>query len=137
MSEKPQQRLVGKWDYVQTTGKKIGLYSMAVFLVCAGVMEALEMNWHNGVMSIIFGVAVIILAVWCCKHFVVTAKKIEPIRLHTKRATDLLAPEESLIRASDRPPSQQQAELLRAAGQGAETPAEELLRAGQESGRDV
>jgi len=40
---------------------------------------------------------------------------------------------ETLIRPSDLPPSNQQAELLRAAQDGKETPAEELLRANTNS----
>jgi hypothetical protein len=44
---------------------------------------------------------------------------------------------ETLVRGSERPLIDQQTELLRAAGQGSETPANQLLRAGQESGQDV
>ena len=47
----------------------------------------------------------------------------------TKHTTSSLPPEESLLRASQSEPSQQQTELLQAAQDGTETPAEELLRA--------
>lgn len=46
-------------------------------------------------------------------------------------------PQKHLVRSSDRPPIDPQADLLRAARQGQETPAEELLRAGPGSGQDV
>ena len=48
----------------------------------------------------------------------------------------VLPPEESLLRPSDLPPSHQQAELLRAAKPGQETPPEELLRAGGNRGAE-
>jgi hypothetical protein len=44
---------------------------------------------------------------------------------------------ETLVRGSDHPPIDHHAELLRAAGTGLETPAEELLRAGEASRQEV
>ncbi len=60
-------------------------------------------------------------------------KRVVPI---TKRSSHLLPPEETLVRPSDLPRSHQQAELLRAATHGSETPAEELLRATTNSKED-
>jgi len=61
-----------------------------------------------------------------------TIERVAPI---TRHSTSFLPPKESLVRASDLPPSQQQAELLRAAPRGSETPTEELLRATTKTGR--
>ena len=63
-------------------------------------------------------------------------RAIENVRLLTVHNHHLLPAEETLLRAAI-PPSQPQSELLRAAQSGKETPAEELLRAGVESGKDV
>ena len=49
---------------------------------------------------------------------------------------DLPAPE-TLVRASQQPPQEQQTELLRAAIQGPDTPPEQLLRATKEERNDV
>ena len=54
------------------------------------------------------------------------AERVTPI---TRRNTGDIPEVESLVRPSDLPPSHQQAELLRAAKPGQETPPEELLRA--------
>jgi hypothetical protein len=56
-------------------------------------------------------------------------ERVAPITRHT---ASLLPPKESLVRASN-VPATQPGELLRAAQYGKETPAEELLRAGQEN----
>ena len=55
----------------------------------------------------------------------------EPVALLTKENAKHLPETETLVRPSDLPPSHLQAELLRAAPQGSETPPEELLRATQ------
>jgi hypothetical protein len=55
-----------------------------------------------------------------------TVRALQPINFAD---TTAIPEEETLVRASDIPPSHQQAELLRAAPQGSETLAEELLRA--------
>jgi hypothetical protein len=55
-----------------------------------------------------------------------TVRAIQPLNFAD---TTALPETETLVRASDLPPSDQQAELLRAAPQGSETPPEELLRA--------
>ena len=65
------------------------------------------------------------------------SRKIERVRLVTKRTSHLLPPEDSLVRASSLSPPQQQNELLRATHYGKDTPAEQLLRAGEASGKDV
>jgi len=60
--------------------------------------------------------------------------KIERVVPITQHNTSSLPPAESLVRASSIPPSQQ-AELLRSAQYGEETPAEELLRASTTDGQ--
>jgi len=59
-------------------------------------------------------------------------KRIERVAPITYRNASLLPPEESLVRASD-VPTNQQGELLRAVHYGEQTPAQELLRAGQQN----
>ncbi len=60
----------------------------------------------------------------------------EPVNLAHAEIKAFQLSEQNMVRPSDLPHSQQQAELLRAATHGPETPAEELLRAGQESDQD-
>ena len=57
------------------------------------------------------------------------ADNIEPVELITKHNTGHLPEIETLVRSSDRPTTDQQAELLRAARVEKQTPPEELLRA--------
>ncbi len=57
------------------------------------------------------------------------ATEVESVRLITPRNHHLAPPVETLVRASDLPSTHKQTELLRAAPQGSDTPAEELLRA--------
>jgi hypothetical protein len=70
------------------------------------------------------------MAIRIARNLFREAKAIERVAPITRHNTGHLPAAETLVRASDLPPSHQQAELLRAAPQGSETPAEELLRAG-------
>jgi len=118
-----------------TTGKKIGLYSLASFLAIAVTwLLTFGTSWLDSIQNqgILLFLGVVVLAVvWASVRLFARAKEIEPVRPLTKRNAHLLQAEEALLRASASPPSHQQAELLRAAKSGQETPAEELLRATQ------
>jgi hypothetical protein len=135
MSEKPQKRLVSKGQYVRTMGSKTVLYSLAGGVFVAGLLLLTltlvgVFQFHD--LSIVFLLApgaVAIAGLVCSRNFFKEAKEIEPVQLLTIHNRYLMPPKQSLVRASDPPPSQQRAELLRAAGQGPQTPAEVLLRA--------
>ncbi|MCW3097909.1 MAG: hypothetical protein JWL77_3527 [Chthonomonadaceae bacterium] len=134
MSEKPKKRLVSKGQYVEILLGKIVLYSVAGCMLSAGLFFlALAVGfsfWLRGVvvMPLIFGAGACAV-IWFSKRFFVEAKEIEWVQPITVHNAHLLPVQETLVRPSDLPPSHQQAELLRAAPQGSETPPEELLRA--------
>ena len=67
--------------------------------------------------------------IWLGKSMFKKAQRIEPVALLKRQSVIPLPEAETLVRASELPPSHQQAELLRAAPQGSETPVAELLRA--------
>jgi len=70
------------------------------------------------------------LGLWGAKLLLKGVEKIEPVGLITRHNTGALPEFDTLVRSSDQPPAQQQAELLRAAQYGKEMPAEQLLRVG-------
>jgi hypothetical protein len=80
------------------------------------------------------GLAVVLLGVGFILWRPVVIKPVERIKgeIATSETSD-----HTLVRASDLPPSQQRAELLRAGGTRTETPPAQLLRAGNESRQDV
>jgi hypothetical protein len=140
MSEKPKKRLVGRRQYVVVLGKTVSLYTVGMISFCGGIILLLPLGfdamgvWGNysvGVRALRFviGVGVIALMLRLGKYTLIKANTVEAVGLLTHHNSHLLPPEESLVRASDVPPSQQQTELLRAAQYGKETPAQELLRA--------
>jgi hypothetical protein len=71
------------------------------------------------------------LGLWSAKVLLKRVEKIEPVGLITRHNTGTLPEVETLVRSSDQPPNDQQAELLRASRNGAETSSGELLRATQ------
>ena len=75
--------------------------------------------------------AVGIVALKSSMRLFVEGKEIEPVRPLTAHNQHQVPLDESLLRASDAPPSHQQAELLRAVKSSQEMPPEELLRAAQ------
>jgi hypothetical protein len=149
MSEKPQKRLVGWEQYIGKIAKKGITY--AVGTLCGGVGLAflllaywgVDYLWRPGgdnLVLLMVGGSFAILgleAIWGGKTMFSKANKIEAVAPITRYNTGQLPEVETLVRGSDRPPTDHQAELVRAAGQRPETPAEELLRAGQESDQDI
>jgi hypothetical protein len=80
--------------------------------------------------------SVVCLAViWIGKAIFKKAQRIEPVALRRKQSAIPLPEAETLVRASDSPPTDSQ-ELLRGARQGSETPVNELLRAVHQNRQD-
>jgi hypothetical protein len=152
MSEKPQKRLVSKGRYVWSMTSRTILLAFSVLFALIGAYGVLgilfsiafnvtgmsETDGRDNLFVLFLTAAILFTAgvFFLAYSFWKKERTIERVAPITKRTTSTLPPEESLVRASAVPPSQQQAELLRAAQYGKETPAEELLRAttiGEES----
>jgi len=141
MSENPKKRLVSKGQYLKTLGEKGATYTAGIFLGLTGVplllisLFSFNRCFSSGDFSEGFLFIGVVSLFWSlgifggCKSFFKSAQEIEPVAPITRHNTGDLPAVESLVRASDLPPSDQQAELLRAVSQGSETPSEELLRA--------
>jgi len=136
----PPKQLVSKRKYLQATGKKVGLCCLAGLMVSVAIyLLTSQATWLNHAQSngtsLLFG-AITIFAFWCSLRLFEKGRQIEPGRPLTDHTVHLLPPEETLVRASDIPPSLQQTELLRAVQIGSETPPEELLRASIENSQE-
>ena len=143
MSEKPQKRLVSQGRYARLITKRTALtlgsvVSLGVGLVTlVGSVISFWTAFYNGSLLVPSTCMLTTIHRFCISagmffaafRFYKNEQKVERVVPITKRSSHLLPPEETLVRPSDLSPSQQQAELLRAAPQGSETPAEELLRA--------
>jgi len=141
MREKLKKRLVDKQEYVETKGVQGIGYSFAIASGSAGAVCLLNSLYFlmNGlrpegndafclIVSAVFGflsAAAISLSIYIFN----LGRKMPPIAPITPQNAKQLPEIETLVRASNLPPSHQQAELLRATSQGSETPPEELLRA--------
>ena len=147
MSEKkPQKRIVSKGRYVRMQIRLLficgfsllcGLF-FALLIYRAGVKSALGLSYSlyrcghtdpNPEMDQCFVLIplVIVLAQIASsarRKSLTTLRSVGPI---TDRNAHLLPLQDTLVRSSDLPPTEQQAELLRAA-QNQETPPEQLLR---------
>ena len=131
MSEKPKKRLVSRGRYVCLMAGRATLLSAAVIFASVGIFSlvlALMCAAHGWGMESAYKIigTVLVLLAFGLYRKERTVERVAPI---TRYTTSALPPEQTLVRASALPPSHQQAELLRAAPQGSETPAEELLRA--------
>jgi hypothetical protein len=153
MSEKLKKRLVGKEEYVMKLLDKGSSHALAIIIVgsgCAflfGILQvirsvanlAAEVRMQPSIPSGIDTTLVIsacsllsvlcVGAIWYGVRLFKSAEKKESVALITRHNTGSLPEVETLVRGSDLPPSQQQAELLRAVKSGQETSPEELLRA--------
>jgi hypothetical protein len=149
MSEKPRKpnkRIVTKRRYIEALGTRarflfgVGFFALFSFMAFSAAFWSIGDTetrysggwWFNEIFRLALALWSARITYYCFKE----ERKVERVKFVTKRTSHLLPPEESLVRPSDLPPSRQQAELLRAAPQGSETPAEELLRAttvGQET----
>ncbi len=147
-TEKPQKRLMGKGRYYTVVGIKVSLSAVSVVFAIAAVAGvlfcAVTMAWSIFRPDYMFPLPeyiplfCVIIFLFCCSLQVwLWQRQIKPVAAITRHNTGDLPDVETLVRASNLPPSHQQAELLRASGQGAETPAEQLLRAAQGEERDV
>jgi len=150
MSKKPQRRLVSKGQYARLITTRAAILLLSLACVFAGLYTMVKMaesegqHRHSkpGLMGAFLDLLVCTVPGVCCPIMFVGAfqlfkkeRTIERVAPITRHSTSFLPPQESLVRASDLPPSQQQAELLRAAPRGSETPTEELLRATTKTGR--
>ncbi len=153
MSEEPQKRLVRMKEYVGVVAGKGILSSTAyvflsggVLLLVAGIPSAIlgglsALQGHlDGTSGLVMGALLSALGfagIYKSTKMFARIEKIEPVALLTKENAKHLPETETLVRASDLPPTHQQTELLRAVRDIAETPPEQLLRATQESRQDV
>ncbi len=155
MREKPAKRWVHKGEYRGLVKKRVFYCALGIFGVFFYVAFNCLINYspttptppvventpfHPGIFGwalIIIGVIIGIVALladlgqvfgFSYKCFK-AASEVEAVRLITPRNHHLAPSGECLVRASDLPPSLQHSELLRPAGQGAETLPKELLRA--------
>ena len=131
MREKRQKRVVSKKRYADRLAARALFTGMtALFSLIGGGMlvVSIAMLFEKPVVAPFYALLafyVFFLARICYKK----EREVERVIPVTRRTANLLPPEESLVRASDLSPSHHQAELLRAAPQSKETPAEELLKA--------
>jgi len=149
MNKQPQRTLVNKKRYIQVMGLKMSLFAVGGCAIGGGLIAGFAVM-NEIVISLVYPHETRFTLLDCTAFAVGTgmllmcgavtyrkSHKIAAVELTTPQNAHLLPPEETMVRASDLPPSQQEAELLRAAAQEQETPADQLLRAGQESGQDV
>jgi hypothetical protein len=143
MSEKPQKRLVSKRRYACMVVSRTTLLVCSVLFALEGARDVFGIVKSIGTLAgqglnfnfplvLLLCVATLIppgmiFVAFCLWKKERTIERVAPI---TKLTIGVALPEaETLVRASDLPPSHQQTELLRATQYGKETPAEELLRA--------
>ena len=136
-TEEPQKRVVRWKEYaefvsVQGIAGSLGYFFLlgGMLFLIAGIPLALLGGWIG-----LFGGAILsimgLFGINISKTLFDKIEKMEPLALLTKENAKHLPETETLVRPSDLPSSQQQAELLRAAQPGQETPPEELLRPGE------
>jgi hypothetical protein len=141
--EKSNKRIVSKEEYAVLVGKReakrwgsiVLAVAAAGCFVCTiiGVLAMIggfTMGFLVAGLSVVLGLAMKKVAEKAMSEVLIT---LDVVPLTRANMGDLSAPD-TLVRASEAP---SQTELLRAAAQGQETPAEELLRAGEENGQDV
>lgn len=153
-TERPKKRLVGLGEYLDAVCTKGATSLVATALrfggavlltaaasavlpvlveVCHGDISGAEFCIFAGAILGLFGA----IATWLSCFFFEAAKEITPVALLTRSSANGLPEKEILVRGADRPATDQQTELLRATGQGLETPPAQLLRATQNGGPDV
>lgn len=132
-------RLVSKGQYLKNIGEKgvtyvagsffglLGIPPFCFFLFCCyKCLSAGELSW--GFLYLAMVSLILSVGAFCgCRSFFRSAQEIEPMAPITRRNTGHLPAAETLVRPSHFP-TDPQAELLRAAPMGSETPPEELLR---------
>jgi len=133
-TEEPQKRVVRWKEYAESKGTQ-GIAGAVAYvfllggmlLLIAGIPLALLGGWIGLFVGAILSLLGL-MGIFMSKTLFDQIEKMEPVALLTKENAKHLPEIETLVRAADLPPSDQQAELLRAAPQGSETSSEELLR---------
>ena len=147
-SQNSNKRIVGKGTYVANAGKKAALTSfgcaavvlgaVSTAVVCALVIPLVSSVGQMGWLAVLGGLGAGSLALlYLGAKAVREGKKMDTGTPLTRANTGQLPAADTLVRPSQAPRQSQQAELLRAAGQGPATPPEQLLRAGSQSKPDV
>ena len=148
MSEKPGKRVVNKREYVALMMRRMVLMnalipaSLLLGLGVAGFCGVILMtmaglqDWRDGLVNASLFACMATASYLFARYIYKQESKVERVALLGKHTALLLLEGETLLRASDLPPFHQQAELLRSAEYGKETPAEELLRASTTGGQD-
>lgn len=142
MSAKPARvRLVSKKQYRRVMRKKGSTYLTAILAGCFGLMFLAgaflgakffwDGTWDGAtdLVPFFFFGGLGLAGLWCGKLLFKDARQIEPVALLSTQNAKYLPDEKILVRGSERPSTNQQAELLRAIRQESETPPEQLLRA--------
>ena len=153
-TEQPRQRLVSRSRYLANVSKKIGTRTLSGILWSSGMLfiglTLVELGYcaglfGNGSRADVLVMTVICLctssaAVSCFQNSADQRRKscaIEAGEPITRHNVHLLPPEESLVRGSDRPVTDPQTVLLRAARPGPAMQTDQLLRVAQRKGPDV
>jgi hypothetical protein len=138
VSRKRHLRGVGKYIGLMTLG--IASTVVSAWLLLCACIDIFDLSGDRPasltVRDLLIGAALSACGVVVGIVMVVKGTKTEIVELTKPQNGRLLPMKGSLLRASSLPPAQQQTELLRAAQYGKEAPAEELLRAGEESRHD-
>lgn len=148
-----QVQLVDRRKYLKVMSEKGIAYSVVAFcgvvgtllILLAVAMLLFAISWENqggleewdhlkagDVMIILFIGILGVGAIWIGKTVFSIAQRKDPVKLITPQNAHLLPARETLVRAADLSTSDAKIVLLRAAGQGPETPSAVLLRAGSE-----
>ena len=143
MDEQSPRRVVSKGRYVRVMSTKMALASTYVFsfflalfalfgsMVC--IILAFDPQnralWAFLLLPALGCAAVSTSAFFWTLHLIRKEQQIAPVLPLTRRNAHMASAEESLVRASDLPPTHPETELLRSTSYDQETPAEELLRA--------
>ena len=149
-TEKPKKRLVIWEQHLETQcakgiGHSFGVVFESVGYCCVmGALAAFASCGQGGLVGFLVGLTVGTffgglgaLTLWASMVVSCNADNIGPVAPITKRNAKYLPEGETLVRGSDRPAADQEAELLRAVRQGPDSQPEQLLRATQERRQDV
>ena len=145
---KPRKRLVGLRQYAKTSMDQLLGYSGAIVVICIGtallglsLILIRDGSDGYGDLFALFGGGVFgicsLITLWYGTTLFNAAAQIRPVELISKHNAKYLPEVKTLVRGSDPPTVDQQAELLRVAGHGQQIPPEQLLRAVQGEEQDV
>ena len=140
--QKPGRRIVSKGKYAAALGNKAALSSFGVSLTLIGIMGLLCVCLITGVLLahlavdtfLLLGVFIGVVGsgsstlVYIGVHSIKEARQIDPGLPLTRANTAHLPAPDSLVRASQEPPREQQAVLVRPAPPTQHTPREQLVR---------